>query len=89
MVLWAAIIKSQGHTSLAFFSDKSLGCPADEHLGSHSERKAVLSQHLNVLEDVRRKAIVSKGKIEQGLAQDDSWRSEEKATIDRRHCERM
>ena len=72
-------MKSQGHTSLAFCFDTSLGCPADEHLGWHSKRKAVLSQHLNVLEDSRRKAIVSKGKIERSLVQDDSWRSEKKA----------
>ena len=79
MVLWTAIIKPQGHASVAFCSDKSLECRADGHLGSHSERNAVLSQHLNVLEDSRRKAIVCKGKIEQGLDRDDSWRNEKRA----------
>jgi len=36
----------------------------------------VLAQHLNVLEDSRRKVIVSKGKVQQVLGQDDSWGNE-------------
>jgi len=37
----------------------------------------VLAQHLKVLEDSRRKGIVCKGKIQQGLGYDDSWGNEE------------